>query len=281
MGELKGLVVLDYAINGRRSAPRVRQAFELHLGPYFSRPSSQALTERITAYIVHRRAAGAAAATIRYELAMLRRAYTLAFRRGKVRQRPYIPSVRVENARSDFFEDRQVELLVAGLPDPIDDMVRFGSITGWRISEIKGLTWEQIDRSAGTVRLEPGTTKNNDGREFPYKVHPDLAHLIAWRWAHRNGPHVFHRQGRRVSTFDRNWIRACRVAGVSGRVFHDLRRTAVRNMERASVPRSVQLKLVGLRTESIHRRYSIVNVSDLKRGVRLLAERTNGRGPKA
>jgi integrase len=232
-------------------------------------------------YIVSRRNQGAAAATIRYELAALRRGYALAHRAGRIEVRPYIPTVRVSNARTGFFEDMQVEAIIAALPDPIDDMVRFAAITGWRVSEVMGLTWQQVDRAAGTVRLEVGSTKNGDGRHFPYKEHPDLAHLINWRYVHRMGGFVFHRRGRPVRFFRHSWLSACAHAGVSGRVFHDLRRTAVRNMERASVPRSVQLKLVGLRTESIHRRYSIVNESDLKRGVRLLAGRRNGRDPKS
>ena len=67
------------------------------------------------------------------------------------------------------------------------------------------------------------------------------------------------------------WRRACQRAGVPGRFVHDLRRTAVRNFERAGVPRSVAMKLTGHKTESVYRRYAIVSERDLAEGVQKLA----------
>src|SRR5262249_9348355 len=85
-------------------------------------------------------------------------------------------------------------------------------------------------------------------------------------------PWVFHRRGGQpVLEFRQAWNTACTKAGVPGRLFHDLRRTAVRNLERAGVPRSVAMKLTGHKTESIYRRYAIVSESDLAEGVRKLA----------
>ena len=84
-------------------------------------------------------------------------------------------------------------------------------------------------------------------------------------------PCVFHRQGRPVKDLDDAWRRACRDAGVPGRLFHDLRRTAVRNLERARVPRSVAMKLTEHLTESVYKRYAIVSEADLAEGVAKLA----------
>jgi len=237
---------------------------------HFDVVSPRHIHDQAADYVICRTGQGAAPATIRYELAMLRRGMNLAFRSGRIDRRPFVPAIRVSNARSGFFEPDQVELVIALLPDPIDDMARFGSITGWRISEIMALEWDEVDRTAGAVRIAPGSSKNGEARTFPFGAHPELARLMAWRWAHRKGPYVFHRDGRRVRYIRRSWIRACESAGLGGRLFHDLRRSAVRQMERAGVPRSIQMKLVGLKTESIHRRYAITNEEDLARGVRLL-----------
>jgi integrase len=276
MGELRDLVLRDYTINGRRSGARARAALD-HLAIHFDAVSPRRIHDQAADYVLTRSGEGAAPATIRYELAMLRRGMNLAFRSGRIDRRPYVPAIRVSNARSGFFEPDQVELVIAHLPDPIDDMARFGAVTGWRISEIMGLTWDDVDRGDGVVRIAPGSSKNGEPRLFPYGEHPELAQLMAWRWAHRAGPHVFHRSGRRVRYIRRAWNGACDRAGVGGRLFHDLRRSAVRNMERAGVPRSVQMKLVGLKTESIHRRYAITNEEDLARGVRLLTEAAHSR----
>jgi hypothetical protein len=61
------------------------------------------------------------------------------------------------------------------------------------------------------------------------------------------------------------------VTTVSDRIIHDLRRTAVRNLERAGVPRSVGLKLTGHKTEAVYRRYAIATKADLTEGVAKLA----------
>jgi integrase len=91
------------------------------------------------------------------------------------------------------------------------------------------------------------------------------------RLSERSGPYVFHRDGKPVHDLRGSWKKACRAAGLGSTLFHDLRRSSVRNMERAGVPRSVAMQLTGHRTESIYRRYAITNEADLSRGVRLVA----------
>jgi integrase len=75
---------------------------------------------------------------------------------------------------------------------------------------------------------------------------------------------VFHRQGRPIKDFRGAWRNACEAAGYPGRIPHDFRRTAVRNLERAGVPRSVAMKMVGHKTETMYRRYAIVSDGDLQ-----------------
>ena len=84
------------------------------------------------------------------------------------------------------------------------------------------------------------------------------------------------RRGQVRRGFRKAWATACREAGVPGRIPHDFRRTAVRNLERAGVARSVAMKLTGHRTESIYRRYAIVSDADLQDAARKLAGTFSG-----
>ena len=162
----------------------------------------------------------------------------------------------------------------------------FAYLTGWRTpSEILTLEWKQVDFSAGTVRLEPGTTKNDEGRVFPFAVLPELVDLLREQWAQTMERQfatgqairwVFNRKGRPIKDFRKAWKIACRAAGAGDRIPHDFRRTAVRNLERAGVPRSVAMKLTGHKTESVYRRYVIVSEADLSEGLTKLARLHEG-----
>jgi integrase len=156
--------------------------------------------------------------------------------------------------------------------------VTFAYCTGWRVnSEILPLQWPQVDMQAGTVRLEPGTTKNDRGRlikfhdleelhaaiEDQWAIHEELRHdgiICPWVFPHTT---PVRKRGHRIRTYRRSWLSACRHAGIAGRIPHDFRRTAVRNLERAGVPRSVAMQMTGHLTESVYRRYDIVSDADL------------------
>lgn len=270
----------DYRLNGLRSEKRVHVAL-VHLRAFFPFARVPDMTsDRIGAYIRHRQEADAAPATIRYELACLRRAFSLALRAGKASHRPYIPTVTVDNARKGFFEPADFEAVASELPDELRSFVRFLYLTGWRAGEALGLTWAGVDFAGGVARLEPGTTKNREGREFPFAALPPLAELLREQRDRTSTVErakgcivapVFHRNGRPIRSYARAWNAACMAAGLSGRLVHDLRRTAVRNLERAGVSRSVAMKLTGHKTEAVYRRYAITSGADLSEGVAKLA----------
>lgn len=292
---LKTLILDDYRVNARRSLERLGTALK-HLGRFFeSYKALHITTDRVNAYIRERQEEGAAPASIQKELAALKRAFNLAVEAGLLTARPHIPSVKVRNIRTGFFEEAEFRALLAELPEHLRPVMEFACLTGWRIpSEVLPLTWRQVDFEAGIVRLEPGTTKNDEGRTFPFDVYPQLEALLRRQ---REGtvalervrtaiiPWLFHRNGERIRDFRGAWASACKRAATKragdkvmivrpellNRVPHDLRRTAVRNLERAGVPRSVAMKLTGHKTESVYRRYAIVAESDLREGVAKLA----------
>ncbi|HZL29340.1 MAG TPA: tyrosine-type recombinase/integrase [Acidobacteriaceae bacterium] len=69
--------------------------------------------------------------------------------------------------------------------------------------------------------------------------------------------------GKPVRDFRETWANACRSAGVPGLLFHDLRRTAARNLRRAGIAEGVIMKIGGWRTRSVFERYAIVSQTDI------------------
>src|SRR2546425_209667 len=169
----------DYRVNGRRSLRRAENSLT-HLLTHFGGARVATVTaDRVAAYIRERQDERAAPATIRNELAALKRMFTLGLRAGKVTVRPHIPAIQVSNARAGFFEPGDFTALEAALPADLKGVVTFAYCTGWRIpSEILPLTWAQMDFRAGVVRLEPHSTKNDEGRTFPFDALPDLTGLL-------------------------------------------------------------------------------------------------------
>lgn len=271
--DLATMVLDDYRVNSRKSIRRAEAAVK-RLREFFGLSRAMDITgDRVAAYIRMRQENSAKPATIRYELAILKRMFTLAIRAEKLMQRPYIPSIEVRNTRSGFFEEPEFRAVLHHLPEHLRPLVEFDYLTGWRMGEILSLQWRQVDFQAETVRLEPGTTKNDDGRVFPFAKFPAMRVLLKHQRERTEALQratgqivswVFHRDGKRIKYFRRAWVSACKKAGAPGRIRHDFRRTAVRNLERAGVPRSVAMK-------SIYRRYAIVSEGDLSEGVAKLA----------
>lgn len=167
--DLLTLVEDDYQVNGRRSARRLR-AFGTHLGGHFQRQPAIGLTAAdIKRHIAVRQKAGAANATINRELAALRRGFRLALDAGFLPSIPPIRALRERNVRTGFLEPAQVAAIRRHLrPDRRPDLQVAVSIAytfGWRMqSEVLTLELRQLDLAAGTLRLDPGTTKNDEGR---------------------------------------------------------------------------------------------------------------------
>jgi integrase len=231
-------------------------------------------TKRIEAFIELELAAkpgkkkGKAPATVNRDLAALRGAFHLARKQGRVSRIPFFPMLREDNARQGFFEKDEFESVVAALPVALAEVARFAYLSGWRKGEILPLEWENVDRSAGEVRIV--TSKNGHGRVLP--LTGALKDLIERRWTAREhktpegvtaiSRYVFHDNGEPVRDFRKAWASACSKAKVPGKLFHDLRRTAVRNMIRAGVPQTVAMSISGHRTIAMFNRYNIASQDD-------------------
>jgi integrase len=256
----------DYRINGRKSLDDLEARWKLHLLPFFGHLRAVAVDNALcNRYVDERQQAGAANATINRELAILKRALKLALKQKKISVIPVIDMLKENNTRTGFLETKQhdalaVECAKFGLW--LRAMFEVGYTYGWRHSEILALKVRQVDLLNGTIRLEPGTTKNGEGREVTMTapVRELLTHCIIGKSP--EDP-VFTRDKKPVRDFRGAWESVCQKAGVPGLLFHDLRRTAARNLRRAGVAETVIMKIGGWLTNEMFRRYAIVCDSDL------------------
>ena len=286
----------DYRINGKKSLRRAQESVD-HLKRAFEGARVPDITTpRIQAYIEQRLlwacnqcgkpfagniedpacphcdsedvAKGAANGTINRELAALKRMLNLGAQQtpSRVDRVPHIPMLKENNTRKGFFEQDQFEAVRDALPEYLKGFATVAYHTGWRLGEIAGLTWAQVDREIGTIRLEAGTTKNDEAR-IVYMT-DEVREVIERRWAERDNllPYVFLNSNGtdKVKRFDKAWKRACKDSAIGPRWFHDFRRTAVRDMDRAGVSQVVGMKISGHKTDSVYRRYNIVSDSDLR-----------------
>ena len=277
LADLERMVLQDYQVKARRSVPPLKRIVE-HFGA--EAKALDITPDRVTDYVVKRLKAEAAAQTVKNEVAALGRGFTLAYRAGLLAHRPHFETPRVNNARTGFVTDAEVAALLPHLPAYMRPFVEADYITGWRRGELRSLRWAQVDEESGTIRLERGTTKSGEPRSFPFVAHPRLTELLeeqreATRAFERKSgsvcPWVFHRAGHQVAWYYEAWKTACEKAEMPGRLLHDFRRSAVRNLVRAGVSEQVAMTLTGHKTRAIFDRYHIVSSTDQVEAVRKLA----------
>lgn len=307
----------DYKANRKKTYIDAKRRIDKHLAPFFgNRRLTSITTSDIRAFIAKRLAdtyirsgrrtklrngtwhelpevqRPVSVGEINRELTVLKQMFSLAVEAGKLHRKPHIAMLREDNVRVGFFEHEQYQAVLAHLPEAMRAVVTFAYVTGWRInSEVLTLQWRQVDLRVGEVQLDPGTTKNREGRVF--YLTPELQQLLTDQRLSAKEiqcqkkmivQHVFfhrsvtkagalgHLAGHRISAcgFYQAWRRARTAAGCPGNIPHDFRRTAIRNMIRAGVPERVAMKLSGHKTRSVFDRYNVVSDGDLRDASRRL-----------
>jgi integrase len=288
ISELLDALKSSYEQDGKLSKQN-RSLLAITRAEFGSKLATELTAELLEKYIQRRKAEGCANATINRVLEVLRRAYKAA----KLTAPVVTHLSEKNNARQGFFSEDEFRALHSHLPADLKDFCRFAYLTGWRRNEIRTLQWSDVEEN--TVRLRGENSKNRTARRLV--LAGELKQILERRRQERlvRGVltnFVFHREGQPIGEFKKSWATACVAAGLgamlcpqcgsqseegqrtrclkckrqrtySGKIFHDFRRTAARNLVRAGVTETTCMKITGHKTRSMFDRYNITSEKDL------------------
>lgn len=272
--DLRSLVIRDYNLRKRKSLDTLLYRLS-HLDKFFSDVSALDLASRIGDYI-NIRLKKVSHNTIERELAVVRRAFSLAKKERLVLRVPYIPHLEDQNVRFGFLHHHEYLDLMQALPEYLRGPVCLAYHTGMRQGEIFGLTWDKVDMIEEVIWIDATSSKNRTPRMVPIGKEL-LKYLMVAGKRKRIGdapsPVWLNRFGTgRIKDIRFSWKKAVKKIGKPDLLFHDLRRCGVRNLIRAGVPRSIAMAISGHKTESVFERYNIIEGEDIHRAKRMQEE---------
>lgn len=287
--DLAEIIRADYKRNNRKSADELERHIA-SLEESFKGTPVPAVTEReIEKYIEGRLDAGYANATVNRRLSALKRMFKLGYKQRVVGRIPAIELLNEDNVRKGFWSEDELKKILPVLPAEMRPLIETAYITGWRKGELLSRQWRHVDFEAGWLRLDPGETKNGEGRQFPLTERLRailVGHLEVKRSIEigqsRVIPDLFFRydgpyEGCGIATIQKQWMSARKDTGLEHRIFHDFRRTAVRNLVRAGIREGVAMKMTGHKTRSVFDRYNIVDETQVRQAGEML-DRLHGTG---
>jgi integrase len=276
VADLCALVIEDNQMRELRDAKVVEWRFKAHIEDVLGHlPASRFGSAQVKQYILRRQAAKASNATVNRELAILRRGFKLGYEAEPklVYQVPVIHKLPEDNVRQGFLEPDQYERLLEQLPASLKALFVCGYHTGGRKNELRRIQWQQVDFEAGLIRLPAGQTKNKRPRTLP--IYGDMRRWLELqrKTCPKDCIWVFHgAHSHPVDSHLNGWPEACKRAGMSGLLFHDLRRSAVRNMKKAGLQDLEAMRISGHLTRNVFDRYNIIDEDDLAAAGKRLEE---------
>jgi integrase len=276
IGDLCALVMDNHRMRELRRTKVVEYVLKAHILKALGRlPASRFGSFQIKAYIQQRQAEGASNATVNRELAIVGRAFKLGYEAEPklVFQLPVIHKLPESNPRQGFLEPDQYETLLGELPANLKALFVCGYHTGARKGELRSIQWPQVDFAAGLIRLPADQTKNKHPRTLP--IYGDMRRWLEHQcetcpkgclWVFHGSP------SGQIDTHLNGWPEACKRAGVPDLLFHDLRRSAVRNMKKAGLQDLEAMRISGHLTRNVFDRYNIIDEEDLAAAGKRLEE---------
>jgi integrase len=241
-----------------------------HLSPKFGRVKACKLTSRDIREYIEFRKEKASNATINRELSILRRAYNLGTLEDPplVSRVPRITKLKEDNVREGFIEHQQYRTILDLLPAPLQPVFVVAYHLGMRKGELLKIRRDWVDLEAGMIFVNGRVTKNGKPKTVP--IYGEMRGWVDMALARckLNSPKSKYlfvwEDGSPIRDFRGSWEQACEIAGVPGLLFHDLRRTAVRNLIRAGISEKVAMAISGHKTASMLWRYNITDTRDIK-----------------
>ncbi len=235
-----------------------------HLLEFFGAMKANAVSSAsIRDYMEFRKGQGGSNASINRELSILQSAFSMAYKETprRVAARLYFDRLPESKGRQGFVEEKTYRAIAENCLDLyLRAMLALAYSFGFRKGELLGLKVRDVDLVAGTLRLE--TSKNGEPRQV--NLTQETRELLSACVAGKNPEEpVFTRDGKAVLDFRGTWEKITRAAGCPGLLFHDLRRSAVRNMVRGGIPEVVAMRISGHKTRAVFDRYNIVSDRDL------------------
>jgi len=291
VAQLCEAVVKDYEIRKLDTLPKAKRSSKQVTG-FFGHLRAVDIDEIAEAeddFIAKRRSEGLSDASVNRELAFLKRAFGLAIKKHKIIRKPTITMLDESNVRQGFFEISEFLTLRENCPEWFKPIVTFGYFVPWRWENVIELEWRFVDLENRKILIPAEYTKSG---KKPVKVSLDgeLLELLQDLQTKRDtvSRFVFTKNGDRLPYDCRKvWQKACVAAGLgrfeeierkgkkikrySGRIFHDLRRSGIRDYIRSGTPERVVMDISGHLTRSTFDRYNISSDKDIEEA----AERRN------
>ena len=297
IAELLDSLKADYERDAK-SSPQNRSLLARARQDFGSKMATELTAVDVEKYVQRRKNEGSKNATINRVTEILRRCYKLA----KLTPPDMVRLSEKNNTRQGFFSEAEFRVLHSHLPNDLKDFCRFAYLTGWRRNEIRSLRWSDIE--GNIVRLRGENAKNRTARYVV--LAGELKSILERRQQERLVEGVltslvFHRAGESVGEIKKSWATACVAAGLgamtcpkcgepgqmgqqtrcpnckkqrtyTGKIFHDFRRTAARNLIRAGVGERTCMEILGHKTRSMFDRYNITSEKDLAEAMERLEQ---------
>jgi integrase len=281
-------------LKARKSVKIISQVLDANIRPVFGDRQPASLKTSDIEHYRSDREKSVDPVTVNRELAYFR----AALNNGMIRQTPrkvdsvpYMPMAdESHNVRTGFVEVSGYKRILQQLPVTLKPLFVCGYHVSTRKGELKNIVWPQVDFDESVIVLEPADTKTGKGRYLP--IYGDMGEWLIRQKAVRDAefpecPWVFFwhtadcvlghggvrtKPGSHVEKFDASWKAAVKRAGTEGLLFHDLRRSAQRNMRKAGIDQAIRMKISGHKTDSMERRYNIVDIEDVKGAAKQMAK---------